>query len=283
MVPQRNRSFGGKMNNRQMVIDLLLTHSSLSRVDIARATHWSKPTASSVVAELISENVVRKVGYGESTGGRKPILLRLGGEGKLVVGLEVGSKVCKGVLVDMDGRILQQVELAVRDTSADAMIDLLIRGIDQLFIGRDRKVLVGCGVGVPGLIDPEGNTVSYATNLEWDVFPLKALLEARLHVLVMITDRGKAATLGELWYRGREKGKDLIYVYLGTGVGGGIVIGNSLHLGASHTAGEIGHMSIDPNGPSASVGTGVVWKHSFPALPLPCAPGCKSGRDEKVC
>lgn len=242
------------MNNRQTIVNLLLAHGSLSRVDLAQAARLSKPTVSSVVAELITEGAIQEVGFGDSTGGRKPILLRLGGEGKLVVGVEIDARVCRLALVNLDGATLQQRDLAVADTAVERVLDLLAAGIDALFAGRDRRALIGCGVAVPGLIDTGADLVRFATGLGWTATPLRALLAARLGVPVMITDRGKAAALGELWFRGREKRDDLLYLYLGRGVGGAIVLGNALHLGSDHTAGEIGHMSIDRDGPLCKCG-----------------------------
>ena len=245
--------FGSKISQRQTIIDLLLTNGELSRVDLARLTRFSKPTVSSVVAELIDEGIVREIGYGDSTGGRPPVLLRLGSTRKLIAGVEIDSQLCLIALVDLDGRVLDTVELPVSGTDLSTIVLLIQEGISQLLTHHDSG-LIGCGVAVPGLIAPSGERVIYAGTLNWIDVPLQIALEESLGVPVMMTNRGNAAALGTMWLRGRDKIEDLIYIYLGTGVGGGIITGRKLLLGATHGAGEVGHISVDPNGPLCRCG-----------------------------
>ncbi|GAC1538587.1 MAG: ROK family transcriptional regulator [Herpetosiphon sp.] len=242
------------MNTRHAIIDLLLSHGALSRVQIAHAAHLSKPTVATAVEQLITDGIVHEVGFGISTGGRKPVLVRIGGDGKVAVGIEIDSRLCKIALVNLGGSIVDQVNIAVTDRSVESIIRLVAASVGRLFAGRDRKALVGCGVGIPGLIDAAQDSVNMAPSLGWTNVPLKALLEAALQVPVSLIDRGKAGALGEAWLWGRDRREDLIYIYLGNGVGGGIILGRSLHQGLNHTAGEIGHMIIDPRGPLCDCG-----------------------------
>jgi N-acetylglucosamine repressor len=221
---------------------------------LAREMRVSKPTVSSVVADLMDEDVVREVGFGESTGGRKPMMLRLGGEAKLVVGVEIDSAECKLALVDLDGTVLRLLELPVTGHRPSEIVELVAGGIGTLLDGRNARALLGCGVGVPGLMNTEGDTVIYANLPGWENVPLKELLSGQLGVPVTVTDRGKAAALGAFWIRGRERQEDLIYIYMGTGVGGGIILQGDLRLGINHTAGELGHTTVVPDGPLCKCG-----------------------------
>lgn len=239
----------GLINPRRRVIELLLARGTLSRTELAIAMHLSKPTISATVAELIAEGVVQEVGVGPSPVGRKPILLRLGGMGRLVVGVEIDVGVCRLVLVTLDGERLISRELIADTANVDVLLAALVAAIDALLLGRDRQALLGCGIAVPGVVNVAEATVDCLARLGWRDVPLQALLSGRLGVPVIVTDRGKAAGLGELWYRGREKHDDLLYLYLGQGVAGAVVLGNTIHLGPTHTAGEFGHMVLDPTGP----------------------------------
>ncbi len=241
-------------DTHKIVIDLLVQRGAMSRLQLSQETGLSKPTISSVIAELIKNGIVREVGLGNSTGGRKPVLLRLGGEGSIVAGFELDSSMCHAIIVDLDGHILRQQELPVTTTCVEALLALVEQGIKCLLSDRNPGALIGCGVAVPGLIDTFGDSVTYADSLGWDSIDLRCQLQNRLKLPVRMTDRGKAATLGTLWLRGRESQGDLAYIYLGTGVGGGLIMGNSLRLGASHTAGEIGHMTVLPDGPLCKCG-----------------------------
>ena len=240
--------------SRRRVIDLLLARGPLSRAELARLTHLNKPTISTIVAHLIDEGIVAEIGAGASTGGRKPILLTVRPASRLVVGVEIDAAGCRFLLAGLHGEPLASVELPLDDTRVETVVDCIESGIDSLCQGQDRATLLGCGVAVPGLVDPARETVDSVSRLGWEGVPLRTILEARLRAPVMITDRGKAAALGELWVHGKERADDLIYLYLGRGVGGAIVLGREIHWGASYIAGEIGHVTVDPEGPLCGCG-----------------------------
>ncbi|MGH2531526.1 MAG: ROK family protein [Thermomicrobiales bacterium] len=252
MVPARRR---GSVTLRRRIIDLLLTRRTLSRAELARLTRLNKPTISAVVARLIDDGIVHEIGAGVSTGGRKPILLAVRETSRLVVGVEIDAAGCRLLLVTLRGESVAAVDLPMATPRVEVVVDTIAAGIDALFADRDRSALLGCGVAAPGLVDPAQDTVDSATRLGWRGVPLRGLLEARLQTPVMVTDRGKAAGLGELWVLGKEQAHDLIYLYLGRGVAGAIVLGHEIHWGSSFMAGEIGHMTVDPRGPACACGS----------------------------
>ncbi len=252
MVPVKGR---GSLTSRRRIIDFLLAHGTLSRADLARLTRLNKPTISTVVARLIDEGIVQEIGSGVSTGGRKPILLAVRETSRLVVGVEIDTAGCRLLLVNLQGEFLASVDLPIDTSRVEVVIDTIATGIDALFADRGRSALLGCGVAAPGLVHPSGDTVDCATRLGWQGVPLRGLLEARIGAPVMVTDRGKAAGLGEMWVLGKEQVHDLIYLYLGRGVAGAIVQGHEIHWGTSFMAGEIGHMTVDPYGPLCGCGS----------------------------
>ncbi|CAA9557895.1 MAG: hypothetical protein AVDCRST_MAG73-3372 [uncultured Thermomicrobiales bacterium] len=242
------------VGSRRRILELLLARDALSRAELARLSHLNKPTVSNLVAGLIDEGIVQEIGSGTSTGGRKPILLSVRGSGRLVVGLEIDASSCRLLLVTLHGERLSMVELPLERSEVATVVEVVAAGVNSLLTNRDRSTLLGCGVAVPGLVDPANDTVDSARRLGWEGTPLRSLLAARLGVPVMVTDRGKAAALGELWVLGKERAHDLIYLYLGRGVAGAIVLGREIHWGASNIAGEIGHMTVDPDGPVCACG-----------------------------
>lgn len=244
---------GGSATSRRRVIDLLLARAPLSRAELARLTRVNKPTISSVVARLIDEGIVHEIGVGSSTGGRKPILLTVRGTSRLAVGVEIDAGGCRLLLVTLHGERLATADLRFATARVEAVVETIAAGVDALFAGRERSALLGCGVAAPGLVDLERRTVDSAA-LGWAGVPLPALLEARLGAPATVTDRGKAAALGELWVLGKEREHDLIYLYLGRGVAGAIVLGREIHWGTSYLAGEIGHLTVDPRGPACVCG-----------------------------
>ncbi|WP_410470555.1 ROK family protein [Enterococcus sp.] len=104
--------------------------------------------------------------------------------------------------------------------------------------------VAGIGIGVPGPISPDGKTVVQAVNLDWTQMPLKEILENELGIEVTLLNDANAAALGEMW-KGAAQGKaDLLFVTLGTGVGGGIVLNGEVLNGCHSSGGEIGHIPV---------------------------------------
>lgn len=239
---------------RQKIIALLLSQGRLSRAELARLTRLNKPTVSNLVAGLIDDGIVREIGAGVSTGGRRPILLEIRDTSRLVVGAEIDARSCQLLLVSLTGERLAETAVPLSTTEVDAVVDAIAAGIASLFIDRPRATLLGLGVAIPGLVNRADDSVALPSPFDWKAAPLRRLLAERLDLPVLVTDRGKAAGLGEMWVLGREQAHDLIHLYLGGGVGGAVVIGQEILWGVSNIAGEIGHMTVDPDGPLCSCG-----------------------------
>ena len=239
---------------RQKIIALLLSRGRLSRAELARLTGLNKPTISNLVAGLIDDGIVGEIGSGVSTGGRRPILLEIRETSRVVVGTEIDARSCRLLLVSLSGDRLAEIAVPLGATGVDDVVDAIAAGIDALCIDRPRAALLGLGVAIPGLVNRADDTVALPAPFGWKAAPLRSLLEECLDLPVLVTDRGKAAGLGEMWVLGRERAHDLIYLYLGGGVGGAVVIGQEIHWGVSNIAGEIGHMTVDPAGPLCSCG-----------------------------
>jgi predicted NBD/HSP70 family sugar kinase len=233
---------------------LLLEYGQLSRADLARLTSLNKPTISNLVAKLIDDGLVRERGEGVSTGGRKPILLEIQAESRLAAGVEIDASGFHVLIASVTGERLASDIVPLDSTEPSAVADALAAALAALIAGQSGAQLLGCGVAVPGLVNRLNDTVDLPEPFAWEDVPLRHLLEERLGAPVMLTDRGKAAGLGEMWVLGKDQARDLIYLYLGGGVGGAVVIGQRIHLGVRNIAGEIGHMVIDPAGPTCSCG-----------------------------
>lgn len=172
------------------------------------------------------------------------------------VGVDFGGTLVKAGLVDDRGRIAGTEIIDTRAVSAPAdFIGLLSASIGALATaaGTAPRRLRGVGIGAPGLV--QGGIVRHMVNVPgWRDVPLQAQLERRLGCRVRIDNDANLAALGE-WRFGAGQGADcMVAVTLGTGVGGGLVIGGRLHRGAIGAAGEIGHMVVDPGGPRCGCG-----------------------------
>jgi glucokinase len=116
------------------------------------------------------------------------------------------------------------------------------------------KQIKGIGVGAPGAVDPGAGRVIFAPNLVWEDVPLKKELEKRLDIPVFLENDGNICTLGVYVTELDSKPKDIVGIFIGTGIGAGIILGGQFHSGFNHGAGEIGHMILEVGGPKCSCG-----------------------------
>lgn len=175
-------------------------------------------------------------------------------EKKCAIGVDLGgTKIALGT-VDSDGRVLEMVRYETdAEGGPNAVISQIAKGVKQLERERSSRTS-GIGIGVAGQIEPGTGAVRFAPNLDWHDVPLKDDLEKISGLRVVVTNDVRAALWGE-WLFGAGKGsEDLVCIFVGTGIGGGIVSGGRLLEGCSNTAGEIGHMTIDIQGPICTCG-----------------------------
>lgn len=181
---------------------------------------------------------------------------------KYVVGVDLGGTQLRSVLIDRDGNLLAYQRT---DTAAESGPNAVVGQIEQL-IGMvtaqvNQQDVVGIGVGTPGPLDPFDGIVLEAPNLAgWINVPLKALLHERTGMPVVVGNDANAAALGE-WRFGSGRGcQDFVYVTISTGIGGGVIANGSLLLGRKGMAGEVGHMTIQTDGPLCGCGNVGCWE-----------------------
>ncbi len=175
-------------------------------------------------------------------------------EKKYAIGIDLGgTKIALGI-VDTNGRVLEMVRY---ETDAEggpgAVIDQIAKGVKQLERERSSDIS-GIGIGVAGQIEPGTGAVRFAPNLDWHDVPLQDDLEKISGLRVVVTNDVRAALWGEWLFGAGKDSEDLVCIFVGTGIGGGIVSGGRLLEGCSNTAGEIGHMTIDLQGPICTCG-----------------------------
>jgi len=166
------------------------------------------------------------------------------------IGMDIGGTTVKLGLFDQDAHLLDRWEIPTH--TQDNGNYILPEAVDSIRDrlaqhGLDSNQLAGIGVGVPGPVDENG-VVNKCVNLGWDVFNVKAELERLLPGIprVAVGNDANVATLGELWQGGGRGYASAVMLTLGTGVGGGVVIGSKILPGANGAAGEVGQMTVDP-------------------------------------
>lgn len=242
-----------KTHNKRLILKSIYDQGEISRADIARLTHLTRPTVSSIVAELIEEGLVQEVGQGPSAGGKPPILLSVVDNSRQLIGIDLANSQFRGGVLDLRGNIVHAANIPVNDHNGQAALELVYELVDRL-IATATSPLLGIGIGTPGLMDARGGVVRKAVNLDWQELPLRDLLETRYNLPVYMANDSHVAALGEYTFGEDKKTSSLIVVKVGRGTSAGIVLNGRLHYGDGSGAGEIGHVTVVENGELCNCG-----------------------------
>lgn len=173
------------------------------------------------------------------------------------VGIDVGGTFIKGGLIDRAGKIYAQRKIPTEaKAGAEIILDQIAKMIDGMLSDAkiEKKEVGGIGMGIPGLIDSHLGTVAFSSNIEWKKAPIRDILSEKTGLPVKITNDANAAALGEAYFGAGKQYCDSIFVTLGTGIGGGIVVNRKLLEGNRSAGAEIGHMVIVKDGEMCSCG-----------------------------
>lgn len=179
--------------------------------------------------------------------------------GKYTVGVDVGGTNIKFGLLNAQGKIIARKRLATEAfvRNKEKLIKAMVEAIQELWIDQDitTKNIEGVGFGFPGLINYKEGVVNSLTNIfGWKNVPIKKILEKELKVPVFIDNDVNVVGLGEWKYGVGQGVENLIYITLGTGVGGALILNNALYRGEGSVAGEIGHMPLNERGEDCNCG-----------------------------
>jgi glucokinase-like ROK family protein len=191
------------------------------------------------------------------------MLLELNPDGGCAVGVEIGVDFVSVVLTDFIAHILWRKRIASDPQDEQGTIIGRVEDIIQeaLSIGKERGLRhLGIGLGVPGLVDIRQGNLVFAPNLGWCDVPFRQMWTQRFDVPVFVENEANAAALGEYYFGIAHNVQNLIYLSAGVGLGGGIIIKGRLFRGSSGYAGEVGHMTVDPNGELCGCGKRGCWE-----------------------
>lgn len=173
-----------------------------------------------------------------------------------VIGIDLGGTTIKAGVVNARGEILHQIKLPTyAEKGPDVVRRQLLKAVDELFHSHARERIAGVGIGTPGMVSLDGESVEAPPNFaDWHDYRLKEAIRSSVGLPVEVDNDANAAALGEARFGAGRGHKDFVFVIWGTGVGGGIIVDGKIFRGAYGGAGEIGHTTIDYNGPQCKCG-----------------------------
>jgi predicted NBD/HSP70 family sugar kinase len=247
--------------NRQIVLNYIREREPISRAEIARETELQRSTISAIVEALASEGLVEEVGAGESTGGRRPTMLRLRTKEAIAIGVAITPTCTTVATSDLAGRIVEQKEFLTNPDPDQTLKEVI--ALVREFSLQNKGSIEAVGVSLPGLVDPSTGTAVYVPYFKWRDIPIAKTISTAFGLPVIIDNDANAAALAELWF-GRPEvsdARDFILVLVAEGVGTGIIFDGQVYRGQRGAAGEFGHMVIGTNGPvPCSCGNRDCWE-----------------------
>ncbi|MER7709349.1 ROK family transcriptional regulator [Streptomyces werraensis] len=246
-----------RSHNTALVLDLLRTAGAegISRLELAERTGLTPQAVSKITARLREEGLAAEAGRRASTGGKPRTVLRLVPEAGHAVGVHLDRDELRAVLADLDGTVVARRRTALDlGAGAEAVLGRVASVVGEL--GTEVagvQALLGVGVALPGPLDHRRGVLHRVTGFpEWDGFPLREALSARLGSVPVVVDKDTNAVALGLAVGG--EGGSFAYLHLGTGLGAGLVIGGSVHRGPRTGAGEFGHQVVQLDGPPCGCG-----------------------------
>lgn len=246
--------------NQALILSLVRQEGQISRAEIAKRTNLSRSTVSNIINELIEADRIHEIQKGESRGGRRPILLELNYRSHCCVGIELSTTFLNLVITDLKAEILYQHDEPFDITAGpDAAVQQVAHVVGSALAETqiESAKVIGVGIGIPGPItQTTGQTIAPPIMPGWNGVGLRDRFSDMLPFPVYVDNDANLAALAEYRWGIAQHVRNMAYIYLGTtGIGAGLVLNGSIYRGEIGSAGEIGHSTIDEDGPLCSCGS----------------------------
>jgi predicted NBD/HSP70 family sugar kinase len=241
--------------NSKLVLGVIRRSETVSQVELLKKTRLSVGTVASIVKELKGQGLVEEVGLGQSVIGRRPMLLQFNPRARYIVGVELTADRTRVALLDLAGTIVLKTDrITVTDSDPQSALGAVCADALSLIkkVGVSREKLLGIGISVEGVIDPNQERLMFSANLGWRDVSVKEILESGLGVPAAMSNSGGA--IGEYLYGAGKGCKSVICLEVDSGIGAITMLDGHVVRGAHGMAGEIGHSQAVPGGDVCSCG-----------------------------
>lgn len=247
-----------KKINSKNILNIIRKKGPISRSEIAEITGLTPATITNITSELIDNNLIIEGESGDSSGGRKPIMLRIRCDYYRVIGVYLGSRKIKIIASDLmaNTKYKKEIPYEKKPLTAYEALEIIkneILSINEKYLAKGKKV-VGVGIGIHGLVDSNKGISIFAPNLGWRNINIVETLEKATNIPVYIDNNTRTMGLGERWFGTGKNVSSFFCLNVEYGIGGSLFIADNSFSGVSFGAGEIGHTTVDVNGEVCSCG-----------------------------
>ncbi len=243
-----------KNMNMATVLEKIQQNNGISRAQIAKETGLTAATVTNLVTELLSDGVIKEFKTGVSTGGRRPIILKMNADKYAIASVYISPDKIEFMLLNLLAEEIYYTDINYsKSNTVEECMDFIVQQYNSVKTGFKRKI-IGVSVGMHGLVDTLSGISVFAPNLGWHNVEIKKMLSDKIDAPIFVDNDVRLMTLGEVWFGIAKNVSDMVYLYIGNGIGSSIIVNKEVYGGCSSGAGEIGHFSIDPNGPLCTCG-----------------------------
>lgn len=248
-----------KMNNRALLVDIIRKNHAISRAKLSLVTGLSRGGITPIISELIGLGMIRECGTSDkSTGssGRKPTYLEINPSRFYVIAIDFKRKDYIIGLVNFNGDIVysDRYDFSISDT-LESILCNLFNSIHKLLCDKKECKVIGIAVTAPGPLDYKNGVIISPPNFSgWSNIQIKFLLEREFNLPVYLDNNANAFALAEKNYGDAKQYTNFIYLTVDEGIGAGVVIDDRIYRGNGGFGNEIGHITINMNGPKCTCG-----------------------------
>ena len=247
-----------RKRNFLAILNVLQQNNRISRVEIAKITGLTPATVSNITNKLLELKLIHVIGTGSSKGGRRPLILEFHPEAFYLAGLKIGISKTIAIIMDLHGKILLKKRLpSFEERAGSSVFKDILDLVHQVIAGSGVPLekIMGIGVSFPGLVDVEKGVGVYAPRIpEWRDVPLVELIRKEFSMFCTLENDSRASALGEARFGAGRGYRNSFFINMGPGIGSGIIVNGDLYRGSNTTAGEFGHITVNPTGPECVCG-----------------------------
>lgn len=242
-----------RIQNQKKILSYIRKNKQTSRNDLAKELGVSKNTISLIVDEYIKEGIIREVGSKDiQKVGRPKIVIELNNTKFKAVGVTIHHDLIEYVLCDYHLNVIEQGNQSITDLNPLSIVNKIQKIVSKL--SGEYSGILGVGVGVPGVVNSKEGIINVSTKLKWEDVHLQSLLRESISIPIHIQNSVKMASLCAIHSEVDLHIGSAFYMRIGNGVGGAFILRGEIWNGDSWTAGEIGHISVDSDGPVCDCG-----------------------------
>jgi predicted NBD/HSP70 family sugar kinase len=254
--------------NRNLIFNQIRTGQPISRADLARVSGLQRSTVSLIVEELLAERWIVEGSMGRLPRGRRPTFLNVNSQ-RGVLALDIHPSQTTLAVTDLGGAIVSQEMIRLPDDS-HKVVAAIVSAIQKIIAANTDRSFDGIGISLPGRVDLKGTRSAtgksrpdrpiFAPNVRWPIEQIKSRVEEAIGLPVVADNVANACALSEVWFGDSDGMHDLVAVNVSEGLGTGIFANGRILRGEGGSAGEFGHVQMDPDGLPCNCGSRGCWE-----------------------